>query len=68
MKLNSHETATPLWQKLTAHYEARIEKCRTRLEARCDADETTRLRAQIAEIKAFFDLAQPDRKREMGAE
>ena len=34
------------------HYEARIEKCRSRLESRCDADETARLRAQIAEIKA----------------
>lgn len=68
MHLNQYETATPLWQKLKAHYEARIEKCRTRLEARCDADETTRLRAQIAEIKAFFDLAQPDRKQVMGAD
>lgn len=68
MKLNPSETATPLWQKLTAHYETRIGKCRARLESRCDVDETTRLRAQIAEIKAFFDLAQPDRKKEMGAD
>jgi hypothetical protein len=68
MKLNQHEIDTPLWQKLMTHYEARIEKCRSRLESRCDADETARLRAQIAEIKAFFDLAQPDRKKETGAE
>tara|TARA_R110000868_G_scaffold198965_1_gene445546 strand:+ start:137 stop:346 length:210 start_codon:yes stop_codon:yes gene_type:complete len=63
MKLSPHEIGTPLWVKLSEHYTARIAKLRARLEARIDESETARIRAQIAEIKEFFDLAEPDRKR-----
>ena len=68
MKLNAHEISTPLWNKLHEHYESRIAKCRARLEARCDEPETIRLRAQIAEIKEFLALAEPERRQVAGAE
>lgn len=68
MKLNQHEISTPLWQKLEAHYQERIAKARMRLEANCPPDETARLRARIAEIKEFLDMAQPGREKEKSAD
>jgi uncharacterized protein YciW len=69
MKLNQHEISQALWQKLQAHYEDRIAKARSRLEAAtCSPDETTRLRERIAEIKEFLAMAQPGRENEKPAD
>ena len=68
MKLSPHEIGSPLWTRLSTHYENRIAKLRSRIESDCDSAETARLRAQISEIKAFLAMALPGREKEANAE
>lgn len=69
MKLAPHEIATPLWQKISEHYEALLTKHRARLEnPRLLEKERDELCWRIHEIKNLLDLAQPDRKKVTSAE
>jgi hypothetical protein len=61
-KLEEHEIASPVWQKLKKHYETRIDTLR-KVNDRSDLSETdtAKLRGQIAEIKAMLSAGRPDR-------
>jgi hypothetical protein len=64
MKLAPHETATPLWHKLSEHYKAELAKHRGRLEnPSLTEKERDALCWRIHEIKNLLDLAEPDRKK-----
>ena len=59
--LNSHEVGTPLWGKLSEHYEAKLAKLRAQLEnPRIDESKRLELAWRISEVKAFLSLAMPD--------
>lgn len=64
MKLNHAEIATPLWQKLDAHYTPTLAKLRARAE-NPELPEAQRLPLlwQIKHIKDFLEMAQPDPKK-----
>lgn len=64
MKLNQHEAATPLWQKLMEYYAIKIAAHRTRLEnPRIPESERLELCWKIASIKELFALAEPEQKK-----
>lgn len=68
MKLSSHEIATPLWQKLEAHYTPELAKLRARAEnPRLPEAERIELLWQIHFIKNFLALAEPEQKKVAGA-
>jgi len=50
------EQLSPVWVRLTKHYEDRLEMLRKKLERPQSEIDTALLRGQIAEIKAFFAL------------
>jgi hypothetical protein len=52
-----HDLQSAVWVKLSKYLTARLEDHRARLEGDLDEKETTRLRARIAECKAFLALA-----------
>ena len=59
MTLSPHELASPLWAKISEHYEARLATHRGRLEMRLDEPETIRLRGRIEEIRELLSMAKP---------
>lgn len=67
MNLSPHETGSALWQKLEAHLNERLAKHRARLETRLIEADTVRLRGQIAEIREFLAMGQPERETETDA-
>ena len=59
MKLNQHEIATPLWDKLSNHYGAELQSLRARAENPIlPQDERQGLLWRIYEIKKFLELAE----------
>jgi|GEM_PF-2238359 len=64
MKLNTHEVGSPLWQKLTDHYEPQLAKLRARAEnpILTEADRLPLL-WQISHIKNLLELGEPDKKK-----
>lgn len=64
MKLEQREIATPLWQKLTAHYESRLTELRERNDRDRSEAETIKLRATIRTIKEFLALGIPEAETE----
>jgi len=63
MKLAAHETATPLWGKLSEHFETSLAKLRARLENPSITDaETAMLRWQIKGFKELIAMAEPERQ------
>lgn len=64
MKLTIHEVATPLWQKLEAHYTPKLAALRARVE-NPELEEAKRIPLlwHIQYIKEFLELAQLDPKK-----
>jgi hypothetical protein len=64
MKLNAHDVATPLWQKLEANYIPKLAALRARVE-NPELEEAKRIPLlwQIQYIKEFLELAQLDPKK-----
>lgn len=63
MKLSPYETATPLWARLSEHFETQLAKLRARLENPSITDaESAMLRWQIKGFKELLAMAEPERK------
>lgn len=58
MKLEKHETQTPLWMKIEEHLKARIETLRRMNDADLDPAKTARIRGRIAEARRLLSLAE----------
>ena len=56
------ERQSPLWKKLKAHLEKRIETLRARNDSDRDAFDTAKIRGRIAEVKVILMLDQPQQK------
>jgi hypothetical protein len=54
--LSQLETGSPLWAKLTGHFQRRIEDLRAQLEGDRTDSATASLRGRIAEIRAIMSL------------
>lgn len=68
MKLSPHEINTPLWSKLTAHYEPILAKHRARLEnPKIHEAERLELCWKIAAIKELLAMAVPEQKQQTDA-
>ena len=68
MLLSPHEIATPLWQKLVAHYAPQLAAHRARLENPLLPEvERVALCYKIQSIKNFLALAEPEQKKVSGA-
>ncbi len=64
MKLNAFEIASPLWQKLEAHYTPELAKLRARAEnPELSESDRVPLLWRIKFIKDFFALAEPEQKK-----
>ena len=64
LRINPTDKASPLWRSLVDHYTARLVTLREQNDAAKSHDETTKLRGQIAEVKAFLSLAdEPPQRR-----
>lgn len=53
------ESNSALWQKIKAHYEARLQTLREKNDVDNDENRTIKLRGRIAEIKALLALDKP---------
>lgn len=63
MILAPHEYQSALWQKIEAHYNARLVECRSRLESEVtDSAETAKLRTEIRVIKKLLEMGNPSKK------
>lgn len=60
MKLTYEERHSALWIKLNEHFEARLQLMRAKNDAALNAEETSRLRGRIAELKGFLALSQDE--------
>ncbi len=56
--LAPHDLQSAVWIKLSGYLTERLAHHRTRLEGDLDEHETTKVRARIAECKAFLALAE----------
>jgi hypothetical protein len=57
--LNQNDFNSATWQKLRLHLEARLITLRARNDASMNAEDTARLRGQIAELKTLLALEDP---------
>lgn len=58
MKLEKHETQSPLWMKIEEHLKVRIETLRKMNDADLDPAKTARIRGRIAEARRLLGLAE----------
>ena len=56
IELTSQERASPLWQKLHAHFEEKLAALRKQNDAPLDPVKTAGVRAEIAVYKALSSL------------
>jgi len=54
--IQRHESESALWVKLRAHYTARLDLARSKLEGNLTHDETMVLRGRIKEIRSLLAL------------
>lgn len=54
--IDDGEKLTPLWTKLMAHWQARLDRLYIHLSGNLDEQETAKVRGQIAEIRANLNL------------
>lgn len=57
--LNAAEAQSPLWVKIKAHLEARLDSARLKNDGDLDEVETAKLRGRITELKSFLALDKP---------
>ncbi len=55
-ELTPEERNHPLWKKLVAYQQGRLDELRARNDAPCDHDKTTFRRGEIRAIKVFLAL------------
>jgi hypothetical protein len=60
LKLTYEERHSALWVKLAEHLEARLDLLRAKNDNPIPAEETSRLRGQIREVKSLLALGQPE--------
>jgi hypothetical protein len=56
LALSIEERRSPLWRKLTAHFESRLADMRQQNDGQRSDIETAHLRGQIAQIKSLLAL------------
>ena len=59
MKLSEGERMSALWRKLEQHLTDRLATLRARNDGNLPPDETAKVRGQIAEVKSFLDIGNP---------
>lgn len=57
--LTDGDSFNPLWLKLKAHFEARLEVLRSQNDGNLDPEATAKMRGRIAEVKYFIGLDKP---------
>ncbi len=62
LELLPADLASPLWVKLKAHLEERLQSHRLQLETDQPLERTANLRGRIAEVKRILSLGEPKRR------